>query len=409
MRVSTLVLNLVLILILSLFLGGSAGFLVSTSLIFPLQKEVQSLEKEISDLKQAIFDSPFPADKNPGSPIYFPQTNQEQLVIKAVNSALPSVVSIQIIERVPVYEEFGEIFKFFIPIPGKTEKKKVGGGTGFIVSEDGLVVTNKHVVASSGAEYKAVMQDGKEYPVEVLAKDPFQDLAVLKIKAKGRKFKPLKLGDSNKIQVGQTVIAIGYALGEFSNTVSVGVVSGLGRKIVAQGGGMVEAIENLIQTDAAINPGNSGGPLLNLQGEVIGVNTAKAQAENIGFAIPINEVKKVLAKIEKYGKIVYPFLGVCWTLVDERIREALNLDFDYGAIILSGRNCPYAVVPGSPAEKAGLKEGDIILELDGEKITKDNSLAKIISKKQPYQKVNLKVWSQGKIRAIDVVLGERSS
>ncbi|PIV14222.1 hypothetical protein COS44_00100, partial [bacterium (Candidatus Gribaldobacteria) CG03_land_8_20_14_0_80_36_40] len=256
------------------------------------------------------------------------------------------------------------------------------------------------------------------FPARVLARDPIQDLAVLKIdkdkivSEEGdflqKPFSLVKLGDSSNLQIGQTVIAIGNALGEFRNTISVGVISGLGRTITASGEGIIETLEDVIQTDAAINRGNSGGPLLNLKGEVIGINVAMAQeAQNIGFSIPINKAKRDIEQIKTLGKIVYPFLGVRYILITEEIQEEKNLPVDYGALVVRGENPgEVAIIPGSAAEKAGLKEGDIILELEGEKITLQNSLAKIIQKYNPGDKVVLKILRDEKEKTIEAVLEE---
>jgi len=241
-----------------------------------------------------------------------------------------------------------------------------------------------------------------------LARDPVQDLAIIKIEKADESFKVVKLGDSSKLQIGQTVITIGNALGEFRNTVSVGVISGLGRKVTATGGGIVETIEDVIQTDAAINKGNSGGPLLNLRGEVIGINTAMAlEAENIGFTIPINKAKKAIEQVKAFGKIVYPFLGIRYVLITEDLQQKNNLPVNYGALITGGEGEP-AITPGSVAQTAGLKEGDIILEFAGEKITPENSLAKIIMKYNPGDIVTLKILSANKEKTIELTLGERS-
>lgn len=371
------------------------------------------------------------------SPPYLPKTDQEKIIIEVVKKVSPSVVSIVITKEVPLYKKyyespfkefeefFGPDFPFEIQIPkyrqeGK-ERRKVGGGTGFIISEDGLILTNKHVVSDQEADYSVVTNDGKIFPARLLARDPFQDLAVLKIEREkkitkeggiGQKsFPVLKLGDSSKLEIGQTVIAIGNALGEFRNTVSVGVISGLGRTITASGGGIVETLEDVIQTDAAINRGNSGGPLLNLRGEVIGVNVAMAQgAQSIGFAIPINKAKRAIWQVKTLGKIVYPFLGVRYILITPEIQQERNLKVDYGALIVRGDNPgEKAVIPGSQAEKAGLREGDIILEVDGKKVTPQNSLAKIIQGYQPGDKILLQVLRGEKRLKIEAILGEKSS
>lgn len=355
--------------------------------------------------------------------IYVPQTSQEEAIIKVVKETSPSVVSIIITKDVPVFEEyfynpFKEFEEFFGPTPFEfkipryrqrgTEKREIGAGTGFIISEDGMILTNKHVVLDENAQYTVFTVDGKKYPAKVLARDPIRDIAILKITS-SKKFKPLKLGDSDKIQIGQTVIAIGNALGEFKNTVSVGVVSGLGRTITASGGGIIETIEDVIQTDAAINKGNSGGPLLNLKGEVIGINTATVMgAENIGFAIPINQAKRDIEQFKEKGKITYAFLGVRYILITDEIQKRYNLPVNYGALIIRGEKGESAIFPNSAAQKAGLKEGDIILEFNHQKITPQNSLAKLISKCKPGEKVALKILRKQKEFNIDVILGERS-
>lgn len=356
-------------------------------------------------------------------PIYLPQTSQEEAVIKAVKEVSPAVVSIIITKDVPklklYYEDpfkefeqfFGQPFEFEVPQYKQegTEKKEIGGGTGFIVSEDGMILTNGHVVSDKEAEYTVLTNDGKKYPAKVLARDSIRDLALIKIENQEIPFPTIKLGDSDKLQIGQTVIAIGNALGEFRNTVSVGVISGLGRTVTAGGGGMIETLEDVIQTDAAINRGNSGGPILNLKGEVIGVNFAMAEAaENIGFAIPINKAKKDIEQVKTLGKIVYPFLGVRYVLITENIQKENNLPVDYGAWVRKGTGGETAIFPGSAAEKVGLKEGDIILEFNGEKITLENTLAKIIMKYNPGDKMDLKILREGKEKIFEVTLEERS-
>jgi len=355
---------------------------------------------------------------------YVSNISYEQAIIDVAKKVSPSVVSIVISKNIPVYEQqfinpFGDSFpgfNFQIPqqVQNGTEYQEIGAGSGFIVSEDGLVLTNKHVVSDKTADYVVFMNDEKKYPAKVLALDPAQDLAVIKIES-DKKFQPVTLGDSSGIQIGQTAIAIGNALGQFSNTVSVGVVSGLERTISAsdQVGSFLETLEDIIQTDAAINAGNSGGPLLNLKGEVIGINTAMAQgAEAIGFAIPINMAKKDIEQVVKTNKIVYPFLGVRYVLVDAEVKQKYNLTFDYGVLVLRGDKGEPAITSDSAAEKAGIKEKDVVLEINGQKITKDNSLAKLILNYNPGDKITLKILrvTQGVPQETDteVVLGERS-
>lgn len=355
---------------------------------------------------------------------YIPQTSQEEAIIKAVKEVSPSVVSIIVTKDLPVFEEFystpfEEFEEFFGPSPFEfqvpqyrqrgTQKQQIGGGTGFIISENGMILTNRHVVLDEEADYTVLCNDGRKFQARVLAKDPVQDLAIIKIESP-EKLKPLGLGDSSNLQIGQTVIAIGNALGEFQNTVSVGVISGLGRTITASGGGIVETLEDVIQTDAAINKGNSGGPLLDLKGLVIGINTAMSlEGENIGFAIPVNKAKRDIEQVKTLGKIVYPFLGVRYILISEETQEENDLPVGYGAWIVRGAKVEEtAIFSDSVAQEAGLKEGDIILEFNNEKITLENSLAKIIIKYNPGDKVVLRILRDNKEKIIPVVLGERS-
>lgn len=364
---------------------------------------------------------------------YISKLSYEQAIIDVAKNTSPSVVSIVISKNVPVYDEqyinpfgdnntdptdpFGDLSPFNIQIPQYvqkgTELQEVGAGSGFIVSADGLVLTNKHVVSDSQAQYTVFTNDGKKYTAKVLALDPVQDLAVVKIDAiDSTTFKPLVLGDSSGIQIGQTVIAIGNALGEFSNTVSVGVVSGLQRTISAsdQLGAGSETLEGIIQTDAAINAGNSGGPLVNLDGKVIGINTAMAQgAQSIGFALPINIAKRDIDQVTKTNKIVYPFLGVRYLLIDDTVKQKYKLSVDYGALVLRGDNGEAAITKGSAAEKAGIKEKDVILSVNGEKISQDSSMAKLIQKYNPGDTVTLHILRDGKEQDLQVTLGERSS
>jgi S1-C subfamily serine protease len=247
--------------------------------------------------------------ENPVPELYGPTDAYENAVVKAVEKASPSVVSIVVSKDLPIleqclYDPFNGFFRgdsgwrFTVPCfsADKTEKREIGGGTGFVVSEDGLVITNNHVVEDTEAEYTVILNNAAKETATVLARDADKDLALIRIPATG--LAALPLADSETVRPGQTAIAIGNALAEFENTVSVGVVSGLARNVTAKDGqtGRTITIDNVIQTDAAINPGNSGGPLLNLKAEVIGINTAIVSgAENIGFAIPANKAKAVMA------------------------------------------------------------------------------------------------------------------
>ncbi len=323
-------------------------------------------------------------------------TSQEEQITDVVQKALPSVVSI--------------LAKGEVPVPGiPIFSQEIDiAGSGFIISSDGMILTNKHVVQYEDVDYIVILSNNEQYQAKVLARDPVHDLAILKINPKpSESFNSLPLGDSDKLKIGQTVIAIGNALGELQNTVSVGIVSGLSRKVTARGGNMFENLDELIQTDAAINQGNSGGPLLNLNGEIIGINTVVASgAENIGFAIPINQAKKAIESIKTTGKITYPFLGVRHILINDDLKTEYNLPVNYGAWVVRGTNIgDVAVTPGSPAEKAGIKENDIILEIDGQKITTNNTLSKLILSHKVGDKVKLKVLREGKEIELEAELG----
>lgn len=341
-------------------------------------------------------------------PDYKPVIDYEQAVTSAVENSLPSVISIAVTKNIQTIERCRENFgglEILRPCPGEKQNVEVGGGSGFIVSEDGLVVTNKHVVQDEQAEYTVVTNDGTQYEAEIIDVDPVQDIAILEID--GQDLKPLKLGDSESIKLGQTAIAIGNSLGEFRNTVSVGVVSGLARDITAAGLGFVERIEGVIQTDAAINQGNSGGPLLNLKGEVIGMNTAVAQdAQNVGFAIPINRVKSDIKSVQETGEIKTPFLGVRYVPVDKGIQEQQDLLVDYGALVRGTMNGP-AVTPGSAAEEAGVQAEDIIIEINGIKINEENSLGSIIQRQAIGDTISLTVLRNGEEVNLEATLGER--
>lgn len=346
---------------------------------------------------------------------------EDEKIVNMVERSTPAVVSIVITKDVPLYRNnffrspFGFSFPFFddqSPTPrsegGQTRKQQVGSGSGFIISSDGYVVTNKHVVSDESAEYTVILSDEKEYPAKVLALAPNNDIAVLKIE--GVNLPYLTLGDSDSIRVGQTVIAIGNPLGEFANSVSRGIISGLKRSVTAGSGfGDSETLQNIIQTDAAINPGNSGGPLFNIEGEVIGINVAVAQgAENIGFALPVNSIKRVVEEVKTTGKLSTPYIGVRYVILDADVAKQYGLDIDHGALILRGdRITDLAVIPGSPADKAGLVENDIILEIDGKKIDTENTLGNIIAEKRVGETVSLKVWHKGDVKEVQVKLEER--
>ncbi len=331
--------------------------------------------------------------------------SEESVVTKVVEEVSPSVVTVSIVKTRSIGRIFEidpfDPFNFFRQTPGSKQKIEQDIGTGFIISEDGMIVTNKHVVSDTEAKYKVVTKDDKTYEVQKIFRDPTNDLAIIKIDAKG--LTPITLGDSSKIKVGQMAIAIGTALGEFRNTVTVGVISGLGRGITAGSPfeGYVERLDNVIQTDAAINPGNSGGPLLNSSGQVIGVNTAvSSEGQNIGFAIPINVVKDSLEQFNKTGKFQRPYLGVRYKMITRDL--ALLNEVPEGAYIQE-------VIKDSPADKAGIKEEDIITKVDGKKVTeKDGGLSKLIANKKIGEKIEIEVWRDGESINLSATVGEYS-
>ena len=351
-------------------------------------------------------------------------SGHEAQIVETVETAAPAVVSIVISKDVPVIEQFFEevprspFGSFFDPfgqfnfrVPrlrqNGTERQEVGGGTGFLVSTDGMIVTNRHVVDDTDAEYTVFLNDGSSHTATVLARDTVNDIAIIKIDAANLPF--LRFGDSSALQPGQSVIAIGNALSEFRNSVSVGVISGLSRSIIAGNGrGQAEELEEVIQTDAAINPGNSGGPLLNTAGEVIGVNVAVALgSENIGFALPSNLVTDIVTGVQTEGRIVRPFIGVRYAPITPVVQERNNLPVDHGVLIIRGEEqTDLAVIPGSPADKAGLSEGDIILEIDGTTLDDNSSLASVIRRKKVGDTVSLTVIKDGVEQTLSITLEE---
>jgi len=336
-------------------------------------------------------------------------TPDQSSIVTVVEKATPAVVSIIITKDLPKITTFDPFSGTFnLPDPNQpTQKQEIGGGSGFIISSDGYVVTNKHVVVDTEAEYTVLLNNGDKHPAKVLARDPSNDLAILKID--GKNFPTLQLGDSDSLKVGQSVIAIGNALGEFRNTVSTGVVSGLARSITASSGpSSSERLLGLIQTDASINPGNSGGPLMDTTGQVIGINVAVAQgAQNIGFALPINQVKQTIESVRKNGRLVRAWLGVRYVLITPELAKANQLPKDYGALIIRGdQQTDLAIIPGSPADKAGLVEDDIILEVNGKKIDENNPLAQIVAQAQPGDTLTFKVLHKGSEKEVQIKLEE---
>lgn len=308
--------------------------------------------------------------------------DEESATIAVVEAASPSVVSV--LER-------SVSFNFF----QGPQTQEASIGTGFVVGEN-LIVSNKHVVSDTSATYSIVDKDGKRFDVSDIYRDPLNDLALLKIE--NGDFKALELGDSDSVKVGQTVIAIGNALGKFSNTVTKGVISGQGRGITASGGlgSYQEEIENVLQTDAALNPGNSGGPLINIGGQVIGVNVATGVGtENIGFAIPVNTAKQLISDYLSGVDRRKPFLGVRYVVITPDFAQ--NSDFPEGVLVRE-------IISDGPADKAGVKVNDVITEVADLSINETSSLSSIISKYKVGDRVDLKVWRNNKTLTLSVTL-----
>lgn len=335
-------------------------------------------------------------------------------IVERVSPAVVSIIAKKDFGRVFGNEQPTSPFDFFFDFPQSNApqpqgKQEIGGGTGFLVSPDGTILTNKHVAEIEGAdEFTVVTNDEKTYDAKVIAVDPGTDIAVMKIEGSG--LPTIELGDSDAAQIGDTVIAIGNALGEYRNTVTKGIISGLSRTIRASdGSGNSETLRNVIQTDAAINRGNSGGPLLNLAGQAIGINTAiDSQGQLIGFALPINIAKHDLESVRQTGKIERPYLGIRYVIITAQVKEANQLSVDYGALVVRGETrTDLAVIPGSPADKVGIVENDIVLEIDGQRIDEENDLSQVLFDKSVGQPVTLKVFSKGQEKTFTATLEAR--
>ncbi len=337
---------------------------------------------------------------------------EDRRVIDLVRKVSPSVVSVVVRKDVSkLYDSTGPygMYGFEVPLtPAKPgQKQEIGGGTGFVISEDGLILTNRHVVDDEDAEYEIVMFDGKAYTAQVLARDSILDVAVLKVQATG--LTVATLGDSDQLSAGETVIAIGNSLSEYRNSVTKGVISAINRRVIAGNGfGDSEILEEALQTDAAINPGNSGGPLVDLEGDVIGMNTAvNRSGQSIGFAIPINAAKVVIESVKAHGKIVRPWLGVRYSMLTPEAAKANGLSVDHGALLVGGSQNGEgsAVVTDSPADKAGLKTGDVLLDVDGMRLDDQHPLSSLIAKRRAGDTVHIRILRDDVERVVPVVLG----
>ena len=325
---------------------------------------------------------------------------EDSIIIDVVKKTLPGVVTIGIktatTPNLPQVNPFNP-FSFFQIRPSQSQTVEQNIASGFIVSPDGMIITNKHVVADPTAAYEVVTSNGQKYAVTKIYRDPLNDIAVLKIN--GSNLTPLPLGNSSNLVLGQTVVAIGTPLGEFRNTVTHGIISGLGRGIQAETPfqGEVEQLNNIIQTDAAINPGNSGGPLIDTNGQVIGVNTAlDVSGENIGFAIPVNVVKTVLNRFNSTGQFNQPFVGIRYSIITPGI--ASNNNIPQGAYVES-------IVDGSPAQKAGIQAHDIFTKIDGQSVDASHDISQLIAGKKSGDKITVELWRNGKMQTVNITLG----
>ena len=316
-------------------------------------------------------------------------SSESQLIADVAEQVTPSVVSITV--ESAGRTAFGQ------------SATQQSAGTGMIVSEDGLVLTNKHVIPAGAAKITVITSDETKYTdISVVGRDPLNDIAYIRIKD-GKNLKAAKLGDSDALRVGDKVVAIGNALGEFSNTVTSGIISAKGRPLVAGEAGESEKLQNLIQTDAAINSGNSGGPLVNMNGEVVGMNTAKADAQSIGFSIPINDIRPGLKTVLDSGKLSRPYLGIRYISLTPAVAKELNISDTKGAYV-NGTSSEPAIIPDGPADKAGVKEGDIIIKLDGTEVDDKNQLTTLLSGKKVGDSVKLTIKRDGKEQQISVKL-----
>ncbi|WP_066634659.1 S1C family serine protease [Desulfolucanica intricata] len=337
------------------------------------------------------------ANAAPSVPGVGPDTIAD-IVDKAGAAVVKISTTVTVNDRRQIDPFFGDPFfrQFFSPYRAEPrQRQETGLGSGFIMSKDGYIITNEHVI--DGAEKIFVTVKGYNEPFEakVVGADYDLDLAVLKINAK-KDLPVLAMGDSEKIKVGNWVIAIGNPYG-LDHTVTIGVISAKGRPVNIE----QRSYKNLLQTDASINPGNSGGPLLNLSGEVVGINTAiNAQAQGIGFAIPTSTVKSVLDELIERGKVVRPWLGVQLQPLTKEIAGYLGLQNTAGALVIG-------VVSGSPAERAGLQQGDVILEIDNKKINTVDDLINTVEKAKVGQKLALLVYRNGKAVNVNITVNEK--
>ncbi|MBI4087232.1 MAG: trypsin-like peptidase domain-containing protein [Candidatus Liptonbacteria bacterium] len=343
-------------------------------------------------------------------------------VVSTIKRVMPAVVSIAISKHLEDLEKEvpKELYQFLpqgkdgkrLKIPDILVDKRgmvqIGGGSGFVVDQGGIILTNKHVIADSKAEYTVLLGDGRKFGAEILSRDPINDVAILRVPTTN--LPTVQLGDATRLELGETVVAIGNALGIFKNTVSLGIVSGLSRSIAAQAepDAPPQEMRGLVQTDAAINPGNSGGPLVTLDGLAIGINSALIfGAQNIGFAIPINAARRDLEDIKHYGRIRRPLLGVRYMMIDENLKDKYKLPVNYGALIVGEGPQDHGVVKESPSDKAGIKEKDIVLELNSNRLDKDHPIQDFLENMAVGEEIELLLLRNDKKFKVKLTLAER--
>jgi 2-alkenal reductase len=360
----------------------------------------------VANTQQAVQATPVPAATQPTAAVPANVASADAPVVAAVQRVSPAVVTV--INTLQEGAQPDERLELPFPLPdqGPQEREPRATGSGVIISEDGYIITNNHVI--EGQRSLAVtFADGSRRDAQLVGTDPLNDLAVLKVE--GEMPGVAVLGDSEALQPGETAIAIGSPLGNFKNTVTVGVVSAINRSVAFSG------LEGLVQTDAPINSGNSGGPLVNIRGEIIGINTlvvrgngfSGANAEGLGFAVASNTVRMVSDQIIATGQVIYPYLGVQYRMIDPDIAAEDNLPVQNGALIQSLDPNEPAIVPGTPADDAGLRDGDIITAIDGEALDAETSLRQLLMQRKPGDTVQLDVQRNNDTLTLDVTLGTR--
>jgi 2-alkenal reductase len=391
--------------------GGAAYFMVRRMPVATSSSPAPAIAQPVSNVEPAQQPTQAPATSPTTAPAAGPTASGDSAVVAAVKQVSPAVVTVVNTLRADAQANSQQIPLPF-PVPGQgegqPERQPRASGSGVIISQDGYIITINHVV--EGEQSLAVIfADGSRHDAELIGTDPLSDLAVIRVKDAVPA--TAALGNSDILQPGETVIAIGSPLGDFKNSVTTGVVSALNRTVPGSG------MEGLIQTDAAINHGNSGGPLVNLRGEVIGINTLVVrsggsfgdQAEGLGFSIPSNTVQRVSQDLVANGKVVYPYLGISYSMIDADTAAQENLPVQNGALIGASANGQTAVQPNTPAAKAGLRDGDIITAVGSVKLDSNTSLRAALLQHKPGETVPLEVLRDGKTMTVEVTLAGPNS